>query len=347
MRVSLTVVAYRSSEVLPACTASFRREAAAAGVEAEVIVVEHSEDEGEAQAVRALEPEQLLVRPNRGYAAGINAGVAAATGDVILVANPDVELLEGSLPRLLAALDGGFAVAGPRLVWDSEGQVNLPVPEDPSPRAEIRRAARRRWPSRWQRGLGSWLDELWHVWTASDPVETQSLRGPALAFRRRDFSPWDESYFLYYEETEWLWRVRAHGGRLAVVPQALVMHHWGHATRHLEGRQELETASRRRFLGRTMGPLSRAVLHMVESGPNGGGVVATDVAGPQAVPEREADLWLLSPFPHLMPAAGWVGGRAVPPAVIGKTGEGRWYAAAADRSKGRWLLAGAWCWGRG
>ncbi|MCG6964068.1 MAG: glycosyltransferase, partial [Acidobacteria bacterium] len=267
MRVTLTAVAYRSSEVLPACIASFRREAAAAGVKAEVVVVEHSEDEDEAHAAAELDPAQLLVCPNRGYAAGINAGVAAATGDVILVANPDVELLEGSLSALLAALDEGFAVVGPRLVWDREGRVSLPIPEDPSPRAEIRRAARRRWPALWRRWLGGWLDELWGMWTAVGTIETVSLRGPALIFRRRDFSPWDESYFLYYEETEWLWRMRRGGGRLAVAPQARVLHHWGHATRNLEGRQNLEAASRRRFLQRTMGPLSRAVMGAVGSGP--------------------------------------------------------------------------------
>lgn len=347
MRVALTVVAYRSSAVLPACLVSFRREAAAAGVEAEVIIVEQSEDQAEAGAAAALEPEELLVRPNQGYAAGINVGVAAGTGDVILVANPDVELLEGSLSKLLSALEEGFAVVGPRLVWDRKGTVNLPVPEDPAPSSEVRRAARRRWPVLWRKGLGGWLDTIWELWTATGAIETPSLRGPALAFRRQTFTPWDEGYFLYYEETEWLWQLRRAGRRLGIVPGARVFHHWGHATRHLDGRQELEAASRRRFLRRTMGPLSRAALRAVDSGRRTAGVTPEEVPGPRAIPEHEADLWLLSPFPHLMPAAGWVGGSCVPQAVVDRTREGRWYAAAADRSGGGWRLSGAWCWGVG
>ena len=47
MKVSLVVVCHHSSRVLSPCLESFRREATAAGVEAEVVAVEHSEDAAE------------------------------------------------------------------------------------------------------------------------------------------------------------------------------------------------------------------------------------------------------------------------------------------------------------
>ena len=99
MKVSLVAVAYRSGDVLPGCVATFRREADAARVVAEVVVVEQSEAREEAEAARAAGADQVLERPNRGYAAGLNAGVAAATGEVLLLANPDVELEPGCLGR--------------------------------------------------------------------------------------------------------------------------------------------------------------------------------------------------------------------------------------------------------
>ncbi|MBD3853733.1 MAG: glycosyltransferase, partial [Acidobacteria bacterium] len=102
MKVSLIVVCHRSSGVLRDCVESFRREAGAAGVEAEVIAVEQSEDSGEVRRVAGASVDVLLERPNRGYAAGLNAGVAEAGGDVLLLANPDIRFFDGSVATLMA-----------------------------------------------------------------------------------------------------------------------------------------------------------------------------------------------------------------------------------------------------
>ena len=137
VKVSLVVVCHHSSGVLPRCVSSFRSHAEAAGVESEVVVVEHSENDGEAAAAAACAPERILVRPNRGYAAGLNAGVAEASGELVFLANPDIEFLEGGVGGLVDAIAAGADVAGPQLVWDPAGEVLLPVPDDPGPVASI------------------------------------------------------------------------------------------------------------------------------------------------------------------------------------------------------------------
>ena len=153
MKVSLVIVCHYSSQVLPRCVESFRSEAATAGVEAEVVAVEHSEDADELAAVAATGAERVLERPNRGYAAGLNAGAAEAGGEVLLLANPDIVFFPGSLSGLLDGITGGFDVVGPQFVWDAEGAVLLPPAEDPSPRAELGRALRRRSLTAWSAGL--------------------------------------------------------------------------------------------------------------------------------------------------------------------------------------------------
>ena len=45
-----------------------------------MIVAEQSESEVEAERVAAFAPETLLVLPNRGYAAGVNAALRGAAG---------------------------------------------------------------------------------------------------------------------------------------------------------------------------------------------------------------------------------------------------------------------------
>jgi N-acetylglucosaminyl-diphospho-decaprenol L-rhamnosyltransferase len=347
VKASLIVVCHHSSAELPRCLETFRRHAAAAGVEVEVVVVEQSEDEDEAEAAAACRPDTLLVRPNRGYAAGLNAGMTAAEGEVLLLANPDIRFLDDSVGPLVAAATGGADVAGPQLLWDEGGEVLLPIPDDPAPGAELARTARRRWPS-WRRPARL-LDASWQVWTADDPCPAPSLRGPLLvltAAAAARLGPLDEGYFLYYEETEWLWRARRRGARLALVPRSRVVHRWGHATRRRSDVAAVEIRSRARFFERNYPRLARALAgHLAPSSDRSGREV-TAVAGPEAVIATGADIWLLSIVSSLEPAVGCLERSELPQAARELTATGRWYAIAAARQRDRWRPLGSWTWER-
>jgi GT2 family glycosyltransferase len=349
VRITLIVVCHHSSSVVSQCVTSFRRVAAQAGAKADVVVVEQSDDVGEVEAVAGMGVDRSIVRPNRGYAAGLNAGIDAATGDVVVLANPDLIFLDGSLTAMLRALDAGFDVVGPQFVWDTGGTCLLPAAEDPAPRAELWRTLRRRWQQAWSGGLPGCLQEIWRVWAATGPVEVPSLRGALLVAPRaaiERFGRFDEGYFLYYEETEWLWRARRRGARLALAADAGVVHRWGHATARRSDRSVIEEASRRRFFQRNYGASWRLLLEICAGGEQRAGVSAQTVAGPAEVPETMADLWLVSPFPHLLPAGGAVRRASLPDCVRELAGHGRWFSLAAIRQTGEWRAVGSWTWDR-
>ena len=347
MKVSLIVVCHRSSEVLGQCVESFRREAEAAGVEAEVVAVEQSEDFDETRRVADAAVDVLLERPNRGYAAGLNAGVVEAGGEVLLLANPDIRFFDGSIGALLAALREGFDIVGPRFVWDADGTVLLPPAEDPSPSAELGRGLRRRWRWAWTRGLSGCLDEVWREWTAEETVAVKSLRGALLVASRETIDrlgPFDEGYFLYYEETEWLWRARRRGARLGFAAGARVQHRWGHATQTRDDAVELEERSRQRFLRRNYGGLWRWALGS-GAGRTGRAPIAVNHLPESAeIPKREADLWLASPNPHLLPALGCMHAVGLPREFADFCRTWGWVVAAADRDGSTWRIADAWIW---
>ena len=348
MKVSLIVVCHRSSGVLRDCVESFRREAGAAGVEAEVIAVEQSEDSGEVRRVADASVDVLLERPNRGYAAGLNAGVAEAGGEVLLLANPDISFFDGSVGALMAALREGFDVVGPQFVWDADGAVLLPPAEDPSPSAELSRGLRRRWRWAWSRGLSRCLEETWRAWTVDTTLAVNSLRGALLAAPRGaldQFGPFDEGYFLYYEETEWLWRARRRGARLGLAAGARVQHRWGHATQSRDDAVELEERSRQRFLRRNYGGLWRWALGSGVGRTGRAPITAQNLLESAAIPEREADLWLASPNPHLMPALGCTRAVGLPREFADFCRTWGWVVAAADRDGSIWCIADAWTWG--
>ena len=346
--ISLVLVCHRSSAALPECLSSFRRQAAAAGVEAEVVAVEQSEDPEEARRVADAGVDRLLERPNRGYAAGLNAGVAVARGEALLLANPDIRFFEHSLERLLAGLETGFDVVGPQFVWDAEASILLPPAEDPAPLSEIGRSLRRRWSWIWLKGLTRDLEASWRVWTADSTLPVNSLRGALLVLRAEAmdrFGPLDEGYFLYYEETEWLWRARRRGARIGLASGALVQHRWGHSTSSSDNAVEIEHRSRMRFLDRNYSPLSRWLLRVASGGDQRPPTEISHLTDSETIPDVEADLWLASPGPHLMPALGCVRTKRLPGNFVDFCRSWRWVVVAAVREGTTWRVAGAWTWG--
>lgn len=259
--VSLVVVAHRSSGVLPAAVGSFRAEAEGLGIAGEVVVVDHSEDPAEAARLAGCRPDLLLARPNRGYAAGINAGVAAARGEVLLLGNPDVVLRPGALGGLLAALGSGWDVAGPQ--FELAG-FRFPPADPQGPGEELRRWRASRSPRAWRRFFRGELARWRRVWDGERPVAVPALSGallavPAAAAAR--IGPWDEGFFLYFEETDWLRRARAAGFQLAVATAARAEHAWGHAA-DPAAHGGTFTRSRTRYLAKHFGPLGRAAARL-------------------------------------------------------------------------------------
>jgi GT2 family glycosyltransferase len=306
--LSLVLVTHRSSAVAPGAIASFRADAGRIAAAAEVVIVDHSENENEEARLRELGPDRLLVLPNRGYATGVNAGVAATSGRTIFVGNPDITFERGSVGALLKALDDGWDIVGPQFAL---GGFLFPPADPQTPAEEVRRflAARSRvvWARYFRRELERWR----RVWDAQAPVGVPVLSGALLGFRRNTFERvgrWDEGYFLYFEETDWLRRA-AHGGfRAAVVPRAIVAHQWAHVADPTSFVSVFE-ASQRRYLGKHFGCLGRLAAALPPLGkrvelpplPDGGPAITNGNV-----------LWLLSPSLLGFPAAGMQGGGSPP-----------------------------------
>ena len=296
--VSLVVVTFRSSGVLPAALAAFRQAAAELGGGVEVVVVDHSEDPAELARLAALRPDHLLARPNRGYAAGLNTGIELARGEVLLLANPDVEPRPGALAALVAALDTGCDVAGPQ--FELAG-FRFPPADPQSPGSELHRALASRSPAVWRRLLALEVRRWRQVWESAEPVAVPTLSGALLAVRAataRRLGPWDEGFFLYFEETDWLRRARAAGFALAVVPAARAEHAWGHAT--LGAADGSFARSRARYLAKHFG--RRGVwAHQLADGMTCPGSDLPAAPLPGDLPEGA--LLLASPLPLGLPAA--------------------------------------------
>src|SRR5258706_6276946 len=134
--ISLVVVSYRSGLAAIEAIRTFRD---AASEEVEVVVVVNSGDGEEAALLRASADRVILAERNLGYAGGLNRGASAASGDVLVLSNPDLAFRSRSVAPLAASAREGFVAAGPAFFLDEEETLHLPPFEEPSLRSLTRR----------------------------------------------------------------------------------------------------------------------------------------------------------------------------------------------------------------
>ena len=215
---SLLVINYRSASL---AIDAIRTARAASSQPLQAVVVDNSVDASEVETLRPAADVVIAAPRNLGYAGGINAGRRACDGDVVIVSNPDVRFGAGSVDRLVEV---DAAVAGPALFWDDGYKWMLPPAELHTAREVFDRALASR--SRtWERGRDRRrFRARVAFWSLSQPERVSALSGAVMAIRADAFDDaagFDERFPLYFEENDFLRRVR---GDIVYVPAARCRH---------------------------------------------------------------------------------------------------------------------------
>jgi GT2 family glycosyltransferase len=193
----------------------------------DVVVVDNGSGDGTVDAVRSNAPSATVVESprNGGYAAGINLGVThLGPRAAYLLVNPDVRLEPDCVPRLLAALRRtGAGIAVP-LLLDRNGEVIASRRREPSVGRALadavlgaERAGR----------LGAWGEVVTRREAYRSEGRTDWAEGSTQLVSAECWDavgPWDESYFLYSEETDFALRARDAGLGTWFVPDARAVH---------------------------------------------------------------------------------------------------------------------------
>lgn len=226
MRLSVIIIEFRQMADVLRCTASIDQHLG--GVEHECIVVSNSEyTSAELREYRKRLPrvQLLAANSNRGYAGGVNLGIAHSSGEYVYVLNPDSCVLDGGIVSILRAMDEDerWAIAGPRVV-DEDGRVQPSCRRFPRPwtfllvrsalnRLRIARRERKRY-------LMEDLDRR-----CTSVVDWVS--GGAMILKRQALGVignMDERYFLYMEDVD-LCRASSEAGYLVKYsPGSSVLH---------------------------------------------------------------------------------------------------------------------------
>lgn len=258
--VTVLVVTHASAALLPDFARSLPE--GLGGLPHELVVVDSASCDDTLTVVDAWFPEATVValRHNLGYAAGVNAGLAARTGDgPVLVCNPDLRLAPGFVPAMLeAAAEPAVGVVAPRLT-DEQGNLQWSLRRDPTIRRVLGEAVLGG--TRAGRHPG-WGEVVTDPDRYRSPTDVDWASGACLlitAACAADVGPWDESFFLYSEETDFCLRARDRGWRVRYTPAAVAVHLGGESQ---ESRVlfSLLTANRLRLYRKRHGRLASAAF---------------------------------------------------------------------------------------
>jgi hypothetical protein len=225
----------------------------------EVIVVDNGSQDGSAGEVKRLFPDIRLVenRQNFGFAKATNQGISLSSGRYILLLNPDTEVLEGSIESMVAFMEShpDAGIAGAQLL-NEDGSRQNSIANFPTLTTELlnksllRRLSPRRYPGK----------EMEYP----DAIEVDSVIGACMVARREALERvgvLDEDYFLFLEETDWCYRMKAAGWKVYHLPQAKVIHFQGKGAERRRREAKVEYyLSRYHFFKKNRGRLQWLLL---------------------------------------------------------------------------------------
>jgi len=250
---STIVVTYNSGESIVQCLQALAHE------DCEIVVVDNASQDETVAKVESLGegiPLQLLrISRNLGFAAGVNHGVRAATGDVLLILNPDAIAEPGAVSELMRCMEAQSASAAGGALLNAGG--------DPD-----RGFAFRRLPT-----LASLLCEVMLVnqlWPSNpinrryrcldaDYSKVQPVEQPAGACLAITREAWEavggmDAQFapVWFEDVELCKRLRNLGRKIVYCPAARFSHAGGHSVGKLSfrDRQVFWYANMLRYAGK-------------------------------------------------------------------------------------------------
>lgn len=233
MQLSVIIVNYNVKHFLLQCLRSVY--AAAKNVSVEVFVVDNVSKDGSAEAVKAEFPQVKWIQntKNVGFSRANNQAIKVATGEYVLILNPDMVVAEDSFEKSIAFMEKhpDAGALGVRMIDGSgaflpESKRGLPTPEVAFYKMF---GLSRLFPRSKRFGkyhLG-YLDEFQNH-------EVEILAGAYMFFRRsvlQKIGYFDETFFMYGEDIDLSWRVILAGYKNYYCADTTIIHYKGESTK--------------------------------------------------------------------------------------------------------------------
>src|SRR5271166_1402087 len=231
---SVIVVTYNSAEAISVCLEALARE------DCEIVVVDNASQDATVQRVEEFvvwhELRLLANDSNLGFAAAANRGAQEASGDVLLVLNPDAIAEPGAVKALLQYMESTHAGAAGGALLQSDGKPargfafrRLPTLATLLCEAML---VNQLWPGNPVNRRYRCLDSDY-----SQPQEIEQPAGACLAITRKTWNElggFDEQFYpVWFEDVDLCKRLLERGGKIVYCPAARFRHSGAHSVGQL------------------------------------------------------------------------------------------------------------------
>jgi N-acetylglucosaminyl-diphospho-decaprenol L-rhamnosyltransferase len=236
--LTIIIVTWNSMADISRCLDSIQNAGTTGNVR--TVVVDNRSSDGTPDAVARGFPFVHLVRNsgNTGFAAANNQALRSAESRYMLLLNPDTEVDPGAIDALIRFMDAHPQAwaAGPALLNGDRTPQRTGV----------------KFPTLWNLAVETlFLDRLFpmsrlfgsHRELYADPTAARQvdyLQGSCLIVKKEAverIGGLDEGFFMYFEETDWCFRMKEAGGEIWYTPDASVIHFGGGTFGHYDERR--------------------------------------------------------------------------------------------------------------
>lgn len=226
--LSIIIVTWNVADYIVACLASIYRNINSR-YEYEIIIVDSASQDNSVELIQSQYPDVKLMEKseNIGYTQGNNIGLEQAKGKYLILLNPDTEILDNALNKMIDYLEThpDVGMIGPH-TYNTDGTTQ-------STRRKFPTKALAFFESTWLQQFApkTMLDNFYLNDQPNDGIfPVDWVQGSALMLRREVFEQiggLDTGYVMYFEELDWCKRASAENWKCIYLGSAEIIHHGG------------------------------------------------------------------------------------------------------------------------
>jgi GT2 family glycosyltransferase len=231
--LSIVVLSWNTKDDLRRCLQAIEEGRGALSVE--VVCVDNASSDGSAEMVATEFQKTRLVRnaENRGYAKGVNQGLALARGFRVALLGSDTRVAPDALSKLCAFLDANpsYGVVAPKLVDYETGATQRACMRFPLLKTALwwDTPLQALFPDRFEIARYRYLD-----FDHETSRDVDQPPGTCLVLHRSTverLGPMDERLWLFFNDVDWSMRLSELGLKARYLADAVVAHREGGSTR--------------------------------------------------------------------------------------------------------------------